>query len=177
MSLLYPTVMLERVSDITPGLLKRLGVKALLLDVDNTLATHNGPEPAPGVLEWLDLMRAAGILVCLASNNGGRRVNAFATALRADCVARSLKPLPVGFFRAAKRLGLPARRFAVVGDQIFTDVLGGNLFGAKTILLKPLKPENGSFFRIKRRMETGIIQRYRNKKIGRKGIKHEAPPR
>ncbi len=173
MSLLYPTIMLERVSDITPELLRKLGVKALLLDVDNTLAPHNHPEPAPGVLKWLKLMKEAGIRVCLASNNGGRRVGAFAAALREDCVARSLKPLPLGFFRAAKRLGLPARRFAVVGDQIFTDVLGGNIFGAKTILLKPIEPESGPFFRLKRRIEVVILSNYRanTKNIRRKGKK------
>jgi HAD superfamily phosphatase (TIGR01668 family) len=163
MSLFYPTLMLERVSDIMPEYLKRLGVKALLLDVDNTLTTHNNPVPDKDALLWLESMRTAGITVCLASNNRRKRVSLFAESISADYVSRALKPLPVGFFRATAKLKLSPREFAVVGDQIFTDILGGNLFGAKTILVMPLLPEKGPFFRLKRRLEAGIIKRYRRR--------------
>jgi HAD superfamily phosphatase (TIGR01668 family) len=155
--------MLKRVSEITPGVLQSLGVRALLLDVDNTLTTHNNPIPDSGALKWLAEMKEAGILVCLASNNRTRRVRPFAESLGAGYVANACKPLPVGFIRAARRLGLPARAFAVVGDQIFTDILGGNLFGARTILLEPIEFETGPFFRLKRRLEKGILKKYRLK--------------
>jgi HAD superfamily phosphatase (TIGR01668 family) len=155
--------MRKRVSDITPEVLNGLGVRALLLDVDNTLTTHNNPVPDSDALKWLAEMKKAGILVCLASNNRVRRVRPFAEGLGAGYVANACKPLPVGFFRAARRLDLPAKSFAVVGDQIFTDILGGNLFGARTILLEPIEFETGPFFKLKRMLEKGILKKYRLK--------------
>lgn len=161
MPLLYPTIMLKRVSDITPEMLRQMGVRALLLDVDNTLTTHNNPVPDSAALKWLSEIKAAGILICLASNNRERRVRLFAGSMGAGYVSNACKPLPVGFIRAARRLGLPAKSFAVVGDQIFTDILGGNLFGAKTILTQPIEIETGPFFRLKRKVELGIIKKIR----------------
>jgi HAD superfamily phosphatase (TIGR01668 family) len=153
--------MLGRLAELTPAHLEALRVKALLLDVDNTLTTHNNPVPDPSALEWIAAIRAAGIKICIASNNRRSRVEPFAASLGLSCVFRALKPIPLGFLRAARRLGLKPGEFAVVGDQIFTDVLGGNLFGAKTVLLRPIMPENGPFFRLKRRMETEVIKKYR----------------
>lgn len=164
MSLLYPTIVLRRVSEITPGLLRRHGVQALILDADNTLTTHNNPEPAKDVLRWLDAMRRAGIKLVIVSNNSDQRVRPFASQLGLDYTARALKPLTVGFRRTAARLGLPPWRIAVVGDQIFTDILGGNLFGAVSILVKPIQSEDGPFFRFKRRQELRVLRSYRQRR-------------
>lgn len=159
-SVFYPSVMLRRVSDISPEQLKLLGISALILDVDNTLTTHNNPMPDTDVLKWLAVMRENGIKLVIASNNSGARVNAFAKKLGLDYVARAAKPLPIGFWRVAKRMGLSAKSFGVVGDQIFTDTLGGNLFGAKTFLVQPMQPEKGPFFKLKRKIEVPIIKAY-----------------
>jgi HAD superfamily phosphatase (TIGR01668 family) len=155
--------MRKRVTSITPEDLQKLGVRALLLDVDNTLTTHNNPVPDSDALKWLAAMKKAGIIICLASNNRERRVRPFAKSLGADYVANACKPLPVGFIRAARWLKLPAKEFAVVGDQIFTDILGGNLFGSKTIMLEPIEFETGPFLKLKRKLEKGILRKYRLK--------------
>lgn len=164
MSLLYPMLARKRVTGITPELLKRLGVKALLLDADNTLTTHNNPRPAPEVMGWLERMRKSGIKLVMVSNNYERRVRPFAAKLGLTYTANACKPLPWGFARAAKQLGLVPRRTAVVGDQIFTDILGGNLFGAVTILVEPMQPETSVLFRLKRRLEVVVLRRYQRQR-------------
>ena len=158
MSVFYPDVMRKRISELTPELLAQLGVQALVLDVDNTLTTHNNPVPDKDVLLWLEDMHRRKIPMLIVSNNSAQRVAPFAAELRLPYTSDALKPLPVGFMRAAKRLNLPPEKIGIVGDQIFTDILGGNLFGAKTILVEPMEPEIGPFFRLKRKLEHHILR-------------------
>ena len=157
MSVFFPDIYLKSVTNLTPALLKRWGIRGLILDVDNTLTTHGSPGIDSGVRRWLAVMREHHIKMTILSNNTFQRVQPFAQALRLSFVARGAKPLARGFERAAAKLRLAKDEIAVVGDQIFTDVLGGNLWGAKTVLVKPIRPENTHSFRIKRRIEQGII--------------------
>lgn len=161
MPLFYPTIMLHRVSNITPEMLKKRGIKALILDADNTLTTHNNPVPHPDVLGWLDKMKKHGFRLVMVSNNNQKRILPFAKKLGIEFTANAMKPLTFGFTRTAKRLGLAPRSIAVVGDQLFTDILGGNLFGAMTILVEPMEPETGIFFRFKRKIEKRMLIAYR----------------
>lgn len=164
MSIFYPTLLFHRISEITCETLDSLGVTALILDVDNTLATHNNPVPDKDVLLWIERMRRNGIHLVIASNNNRKRVAPFAKALSLDYAANSMKPLPIGFWRTSKQLRIPPEQIGVVGDQIFTDILGGNLFRAKTFLVEPMQPESGWFFRLKREIEIIILNNYRKKK-------------
>ena len=159
MSPLFPDLYLKSVTALPPALLKRWGVRGLILDVDNTLTTHGNPHPDPGVLRWLKIMREHHIEMTILSNNSSQRVEPFAKTLRMGFVANAGKPLAFGFKRAAAKLGLPRNQIAVVGDQIFTDILGGNLWGAKTVLVKPIEPETTGFFHLKRLLERDIILR------------------
>jgi HAD superfamily phosphatase (TIGR01668 family) len=162
--LFYPDISLHRVEDITPDLLKEHQITALVLDVDNTLTTHNNPDVSPQVLAWLDSMRAQDIRMILLSNNSASRVTPFAQALGLDFVARGNKPLASGFRRCRKKLGLPKENMAIVGDQLFTDILGGRLFGCKTILVDILESEDTAFFRFKRRVEARLLKGYRGRR-------------
>jgi len=165
LSIFYPSLYLKSIAALTPDFLGRRGIRGLILDVDNTLTTHDNPVPDPRVLRWLDAMRGANIGMIILSNNRPGRVEAFARMLGMGFVANAKKPLISGFMRAAAELGLPKNEIAVVGDQIFTDVLGGNRWGAKTILVKPIEPEETRFFRLKRFMERDILKAYgRSKK-------------
>lgn len=163
MSLLYPVIMLRRVSDLSPEMLSELNISCLILDADNTLTTHNNPVPDKDVLTWIKIMRENGIKLIIASNNSEKRIKPFAKELGLDYASRAMKPLPTGFLKVSRRLGIPARSFGVVGDQIFTDILGGNLFGAKTILVEPMKLEDSVFFKLKRRIEAVVIKKYKNR--------------
>lgn len=159
--LLHPTVILRRVSDITPELLSSLGVKALMLDIDNTLTTHGNPQPTRDAYEWIASLRKNGISAILVSNNNEERVRPFAGMLGLDFISGARKPLHYGMKRALEKLGTSKESAALVGDQIFTDVLGGNLYGVKTILLEPIEPEKGLFFLMKRTIERPILRRIR----------------
>ncbi|MFR0950290.1 MAG: YqeG family HAD IIIA-type phosphatase [Ruminococcus callidus] len=137
---------LRSVCDITPQLLEKLGVCGLLLDIDNTLTTHDNPVPAAGVEAWVAGMQAAGISLCLVSNNHPPRVEPFAKRLGLDFVCEGKKPLTKGYREAVQKMGLSRKEVAAVGDQIFTDVLGANLFGVPCIFVFPMEMEKTRFF-------------------------------
>ena len=160
---LHPTRRLRRIWEITKSMLDDMGVTALILDVDNTLTTHNNPHPDEKVLEWLRVIRQQGIRLVLVSNNRSRRIRPFAEMLGLEYTANALKPLGKGFRQAARRVDARPGEIGVVGDQVFTDVLGGNLFGAKTILVEPMEEEDKPFFRVKRSLELRALRNYRER--------------
>ena len=160
MAIFQPTRILDKAALITPELLRSMKIRALLLDVDNTLAHHNHPDPLPGIPGWLDAMKAAGIPMLILSNAVHRRVKPFSDTLGLGFISMALKPLPVGYRRAKKALGLPARQIAMVGDQVYTDILGANLCGMQTILVIPAQTEDKMAFRIRRYLERGVIRKY-----------------
>lgn len=164
MSLLYPDLMVDNIFSLTAGQLLEAGCKAILLDVDNTLTTHDNPQPADGVVEWLEEMKSGGLELIIVSNNKAQRVKLFANLLGLDFVSRAAKPLPIGFARACRRLGIKKSEAAVIGDQVFTDILGGNLLGAYTILTQPFEAESSLSFRIRRRFEVKIRNKMRAKR-------------
>ena len=90
------------------------------------------------------------------SNNSAERVRPFAESLGLPFIEKSAKPLPKGFRRACARLGVSPRETAVIGDQIFTDVVGGNLIGARVFLTEPLGPETDGFIKFKRHLEKWV---------------------
>ncbi len=151
------TLALKSVCDITPELLERFGIRGLLLDIDNTLTTHDNPVPAEGVEAWVAGMQAAGISLCLVSNNHPPRVAPFAKRLGLDYVCEGKKPLSKGYREAMERMQLPKRALAAVGDQIFTDVLGANLFGVPCIFVFPMELEQTKFFKLKRKLELPFL--------------------
>lgn len=153
-----PNIKLKKITYITVPLLEKYGINALILDVDNTLSTHHGQVLTEGLQEWLDLMRKNGIKMTVLSNSKSKRLAPFAKKIGLDYISLGLKPLPFGFWRALKRLNTKRKTTAIVGDQIFTDVLGGNIVGLKTIMLTPIKPETSLRFRIKRKLESYLIK-------------------
>lgn len=157
MAIFKPTYALRSITEITPAALKKRGIKALILDVDNTLTTHNNPTPAEGVPEWIKEMKSAGIKLLIVSNNNAERVTPFAEMLGLHFVPNGAKPLPMGFLRAVKELGVPKNRIAAVGDQIFTDILGANLAGVRSVFVYPIEPETSLPFRFKRAIEKPLL--------------------
>lgn len=151
--MLKPTYVFDKVKDISPEFLKRKHIKGLILDLDNTLTTHNNPEPPDTSLEWLSQMKAAGIKLMIVSNNKPERVRPFAERLGLEFVSNGAKPLPVGYIKARKIMGISNRDLAAVGDQIFTDVLGCELMGIRSIFVFPIEPETSLPFRFKRSIE------------------------
>ena len=153
-----PNLYKNRVTEITADELKRFGINTLFLDVDNTLSTHHGKEYVEGLDDWLLYMKENGISLILTSNSKRERVEPFAKGINLPFVSMSLKPLCRGFIIAMKSLNVKRKNVCVVGDQIFTDVLGAKLFGLKVILLKPILPEDKLSFKIRRYLEKIIIK-------------------
>ncbi len=163
MPLFIPDLMLDGILDLTAEELKKRGIRGILLDVDNTLTSHGNPEPLEGVVEWSRAMRRAGIGIMIVSNNTSTRVAAFANKFDLPFIAWGMKPLPFGFIRARRCLGLKRREVMAVGDQVYTDVLGAHLAGVQAVLLTPVHPETSRSFRVRRHFEKGVIRRYHRK--------------
>ncbi|MBE6808223.1 MAG: YqeG family HAD IIIA-type phosphatase [Clostridia bacterium] len=161
--LLKPEIKLERVTDITINILKKYNIEALILDVDNTLSTHHGQILTDGLPEWLREMENNGIKLMVLSNSKEARVKPFAEKIALPYISLGLKPLPFGYIRALKALGTKRKKTAIVGDQIFTDVLGGRLTGVRTILLTPIKLETTAGFKFKRKIERLVYKLYKIK--------------
>lgn len=156
-----PHIKRERITDITIEDIRSLGVKALLLDVDNTMSTHGGQVLTDGLLEWIYQMQQNGVKLIVLSNAKKRRVEPFAQKISLPFIHLGLKPLPFGYFRAAKALGEKRKDIAIVGDQLFTDMLGGWLSGTKKILLTPILLEDKLSFKIRRSLERILLSRYK----------------
>jgi len=156
LSLLKPQYRFNTVLDISAEDLKSAGAKLVMLDADNTLSLHGSQEPLKGVPEWIEEIKKSGIKLVIISNNSKNRIKPFAEKLGLPFVYKGAKPLPKGFKKACKMFGVLPKETAVIGDQIFTDVLGGNLFGAKVFLTEPLGPETDFFIKVKRRIEKYI---------------------
>lgn len=154
-----PNIKLERVTDITLELLKKYKITSLILDVDNTLSTHHGQVLTDGLEAWLKTMNENRIKMTVLSNSTSKRLEPFAKKIGLKYISLGLKPLPFGYLRALRRLNSKRYETAIVGDQLFTDVLGGNLVGLKTILLTPIKPETSLRFRMKRKVEAFLIKK------------------
>lgn len=160
-----PKHILNSVTDITPAFLKENDIKALLLDVDNTLSVaHANKTLREGVPEWLSDMRENDIPMLILSNAKKKRAQRFADSVGLDVVGLAAKPLPFGYFRAVKKLKLKRKNVAIVGDQIFTDVMGGSLAGVKTVLVTDITPEDKTFFKIKRYFEQIMLKRWKNER-------------
>ncbi len=165
MALFYPTIYRRRITDITVKDLRTLGAQGILLDIDNTLTTHDNPVLDARVHAWLDAMRQAGFALTVVSNNCEERVRSFAEAIGLSYQARAAKPLPHGYRAAAKAMGLSLRQCVAVGDQIFTDILGANLAGMRSVLLEPIELEvEQKFIVFKRRLERVLLGTRRAKR-------------
>ncbi len=149
MLFLFPHHKVKRITDVDPETLRKIGIKALILDIDNTLATHDDPIPAIGVFEWISAVHNAGLICILLSNNSNERVAKFADLLSLPFMANGKKPLPSSFSTAAQKLDVLPSETAVIGDQIFTDIAGGRLAGMHCIYVDPIEREKDFFFGLK----------------------------
>lgn len=153
--MLGPDRFAPRLHDVPHEELEAAGIRGLIVDLDNTLLGFRETELGEEHLSWVTRARARGFRIVMVSNNFSERVNGLAAQLGVECIPNALKPLPFGFLRAKRRLGLRRREIAVVGDQLFTDVLGGKLCGLYTILTEPIESKDFAvtkFFRFFERL-------------------------
>ncbi len=127
--------------DISVDDLKSLGVKAITLDADNTSSFDRTTTPIPGAKEWVENVKKAGIKVILLSNAKKKRAIILADQYDIPVIGLSCKPLPFGYIRAVLKLRMKPEHICMVGDQLFTDIMGANIVGFKSIYCSPIEKE------------------------------------
>ncbi|MBN1395314.1 MAG: YqeG family HAD IIIA-type phosphatase [Pirellulales bacterium] len=153
-----PHYRVGRVWELTPERLQQWGLRALLLDVDCTLTRYSQGEALPEATAWIEQLRISGFQLCLVSNGMGARIRGFAERLELPCVAKAMKPLPWGIRRALRMLKAEHSQTAIVGDQLFADVMAGRLAGIRSILVEPIHPEEEPWYtRMKRIPERFLL--------------------
>lgn len=154
-----PDLRAQSVSEVTPESLRSRGIEGVLVDLDDTLISSSATEPAQGVLEWLASLKAAGIAVAILSNGQRDRVAELAARAGVPGIAMAGKPFAWSFRRGLDLLGQPlVTRTAMIGDQLFTDVLGAKRAGLFTILVRPLSKGKLPHTRLARRLERMLLK-------------------
>jgi len=156
-----PDQHVKSIFEIQPESLKEKGVKGIITDLDNTLVEWDRPSATPKLIEWFDNMRKHEILVTIVSNNNERRVRAFSDPLQIPFIFQARKPMTRAFNKALKQMGLRKEETVVIGDQLLTDVLGGNRSGFHTVLVVPVAQTDGFVTRFNRKVERRILNWFR----------------
>ncbi|HEY9061246.1 MAG TPA: YqeG family HAD IIIA-type phosphatase [Pseudobacteroides sp.] len=182
----FPDVIVDRVQDIDLEDLKKRGIKGIALDIDNTLVAMFTKNASVEIKKWIQEVKDKGFFPCIVSNASRERVSVFISGLDIPAIHRAYKPSPRSFMRAATLLGIESNKIAAVGDQIFTDIYGGNRINMYTILVKPIDKREILFVRLKRHVERFVLSRHsklvsndkskqrRNRWKERSAIRHSA---
>jgi len=155
--LLYPRIYVDSLLDIPLDELRKQNISALILDLDNTITEWNSNELRSEIQEWFIRIKAEGFKACILSNNAEKRIQVVADRLGIPFIPRAAKPRRGSFRRAVDLMAVRTDEAAVIGDQIFTDVLGGNRSGLFTILVKPLARREFVGTKINRTLELFIL--------------------
>jgi len=166
--MLQPNIVCDKIYNIDPAVLKQMGIKALALDIDNTLTLHDSQQVPEKVALFLDQMKKQGMGLFLVSNNSYERVQPYAQNLGLDFVSKAAKPLTFGLSRACRRFGLGKKEIMLVGDQLFTDILAAKMFGCPCALVTPFEIEKQKLLRFKRVLEKPILRSIHARKEGGK---------
>lgn len=135
---LLPTWTAPAVTAISPDFLKTQGIRLLMLDFDNTIVPYTTNIPSPEVFVWLEKMKQSDLTVCVVSNSKNSRVPEFCQKYDLHCITHAQKPFSKGIRQCLNLFGTPADAAVLVGDQIYTDTLGGGCAGVRTILVKAI---------------------------------------
>lgn len=157
-----PSLILDSVHNITPELLQQHGLRSLLLDVDCTLKRYRTTEIPPESVRWVESLQNIGVGFCILSNGLEHRIRPIAEQIGIPFVAPAMKPFPFGCRTAIQTMGFNPKSTAMVGDQLFADILAGNLANIFTILVTPIHPEEEHWYtRIKRPLEKWVLRKKR----------------
>ena len=165
--MIYPDAYFNKVEEITIEFLNKNKIKALILDIDNTLIDYSKIMTS-SVENWAKNLKGQGVKIYILSNsNKKKKVENIAKILDVPYIYFGKKPLKMGFKKAKRELKEDSKNIAVVGDQIFTDIIGGNRCKMFTILVEPINEKDFWYTRWKRPIENKIKEKIRKmQKIG-----------
>lgn len=149
--------------------LKNNGIKCLLFDLDNTIVPYNEKEPPKKTIELFKKIKDLGLKIIIFSNSGKRRLKKFKEVLEVDCCPRAFKPSTKKYIKVMNELSYNESEVAIIGDQIMTDILGGNLTGITTILTNPISKKDFIFTKINRIREKRVIKKLSKSDLFYKG--------
>ena len=139
---LLPDLITDKLTDLTPELLLDRGITLLMLDFDNTIVPYTTDVPRPEMAQWLSNMLASAVQICVVSNSRKPRVQVFCQKWEIPCITHAKKPFSKGIRQCLRRFEMAPSHAALVGDQIYTDTLGGNCAGVTTILVRAIDNHN-----------------------------------
>ena len=160
---MMPDYMFRAFDEITPAFLASLGVKAILADIDNTLAPYEQPEPDERIKGWIASLAEAGIGIAFVSNNNWERVELFNRTLGVPAYAKSGKPFKKNLVKAMNDLGGTLETTVMLGDQLLTDALAGHNLGVKCLIVPPIRDKKNAFFKFKRWLEKPVVRRFKRR--------------
>ena len=149
--------------------LKRSGIKCLLFDVDNTLVPLHVKKPTKKLKDLIERLKEMGFTVILLSNSNKSRLKPFKETLEVDCSPLSMKPFSKKYRKILKEYKFEQTEVAAIGDQLLTDIFGGNRIGITTILVNPISLKDHFFTKFNRMIENYIMKKAASKKIFMRG--------
>ena len=158
MSLFHPKLMLFNIYKIKTDTLRENNIKAVVFDIDNTLAYNHEEKPSDKTVDFIKKLTKENFKVIIASNNNENRVRKFCENMDVLYVHKANKPLGKKISLLLDKIGIDKKNAALVGDQIFTDVLCANLMGMCSILVKPFDDNENKFIKFKRKIENLFIK-------------------
>lgn len=157
---LKPDIMVNTLWEVPLEILKRNEIKGIILDLDNTLTDWNCLNISEDICEWIVSLKKYGFKICIVSNNGAERIEASIKDLDIPYVPNALKPGKRAFLKGMKLLGTTPHSTAIIGDQLFTDILGGKRLKLTTILVKPRSEKEFIGTKLVRKIEKAVLSRF-----------------
>lgn len=165
MNYFYPDVYQKSIYTINYDKLKENGIKCLLFDLDNTCVPYVDKKPTKKLKNHFDKLKDSGFTVIIFSNSPRNRLEPFKKYLNVDCCPSARKPRKAKFIKVLKEYKLDLSEVAIIGDQLVTDIYGGNRVGITTVLVNPMSDIDMPFTKIHRYIERNEIN-----KMNKKGI-------
>ncbi|MFB5662138.1 YqeG family HAD IIIA-type phosphatase [Alteribacillus sp. HJP-4] len=158
-----PNEYLPSVFELDIEKLHENNIKGIITDLDNTLVEWDRPEATPELLDWMHFVREQGFQVTIVSNNSKTRVRHFSEPTGIQFIHSAKKPMGNAFRKACKKMNLKKNEVVVIGDQVLTDVFGGNRAGFYTVLVVPVAQSDGVITKINRKVERRVLKRLKDR--------------
>lgn len=158
-----PNDYVQSVFQIDIEKLANSGFKGIITDLDNTLVGWDVKTPTKEIQEWFKKANDLGLTITIVSNNNEKRVSGFSKDLDVDFIFKARKPMGRAFKKAIQHMNIKPEETVVIGDQMLTDVLGGNNNGLYTIMVVPVKKTDGFLTRLNRIIERRLLNYFKRK--------------